>query len=184
MDKPTTTAAKSTKTKAKTKSKSNITIPKHSEIILDYTKNGNIGFCKAHESYDISGSTEKILREKISALFHFLRNTPVTKDIDTHKTAMLTIDKKPILSLSQKAGDYKNQVFSITVFKDDGTKQSTRKYKYNAARNIILKSFGFDVKVDEDEDEAENGGIEDDTGTITPNDSGNFEDETGFDDMD
>ncbi len=171
----TTTAAKSAQTKtvkekkATTKSKktvanktskinpkstkSNITqTPKRSEVILDYSRFGNIGFSHVHETVDISFLTKKKLTGEITTLFHFLRNTPVTSNRDSGRTATFTIDYKPVISIVQKAGDYENQVFTLTKYKSDGTRQSTRKYPYNKTKNLILQAFGFETKIDESED--------------------------------
>lgn len=148
------TTATNKVSKAKLKStKPNITeTPKHSEAILDYSRFGNIGFSTVHEIVDISFLTKKKLTGKITTLFHFLRNTPVTSNRDSGRTATFTIDYKPVISIVQKAGDYENQVFTLTKYKPDGTRQSTRKYPYNKTKNLILQAFGFETKIDESED--------------------------------
>lgn len=152
--KDTTSTKKNAETKkSNTKSESNITeTPKHSEVILDYSRFGNIGFSAVHEIVDISFLTKKKLTGKITTLFHFLRNTPVTSNRDSGRTATFTIDYKPVISIVQKAGDYENQVFTLTKYKPDGTRQSTRKYPYNKTKNLILQAFGFETKIDESED--------------------------------
>ncbi len=146
--KPTATKTKSkaqskAKTKAtatsKDKTKSVTKTPKHSEIILEYTRFGNIGYSTVHETVDISNVNEKELKKRISALFHFLRNTKEMHRFDSYKTATFQINSKPVLSLTQKSGDYENQDFSFTRYKADGTKQSTRKYPYNKTKNLILQ---------------------------------------------
>lgn len=170
----TTTAAKSTQTKTvkekKTTTKSkktagnkasqttpnsikpNITeTPKHSEINLEYSRFGNIGFSHIHETVDISFLTKKKFAG-ITTLFHFLRNTPVTSECDTGKMASFTIDGKPVIGITQKAGDYENQVFTLTKYKPDGTRQSTRKYSYSKTKNMIIQAFGFETKIEESED--------------------------------
>lgn len=148
-----------TKTKAKTKAykakpiESNITETlKHSEVILDYNRFGNIGFSHVHETVDISFLTKKKFAGKITTLFHFLRNTPATSERDTGKTAIFQLNGKPVIGIVQKVGDYENQVFTLTKYKPDGSKQSTRKYSYIKTKNLILDAFGFETKIDEDED--------------------------------
>lgn len=139
--------------KSKTKPESSITeTPKHSKIILDYSRFGNIGFSTVHETVDISFLTKKKLTGKITTLFHFLRNTPVTSNRDTGRTATFQIDGRPVISITQKAGDYDNQVFNLTKHKPDGSKQSTRRYSYIKTKNLILDAFGFETQIDEDED--------------------------------
>lgn len=138
---------------SKTKPKSSITqTPKRSEVILDYSRFGNIGFSHVHETVDISFLTKKKLTGKITTLFHFLRNTPVTSNRDTGRTATFHIDGKTVISITQKAGDYDNQVFNLTKHKPDGSKQSTRRYSYIKTKNLILDAFGFETQIDEDED--------------------------------
>ncbi len=138
---------------SKTKPKSSITqTPKRSEVILDYSRFGNIGFSHVHETVDISFLTKKKLTGKITTLFHFLRNTSVTSNRDTGRTATFHIDGKPVIGITQKSNDYENRVFTITKYKEDGTRQSIRRYSYNKAKNLILDSFGFETKIDEDED--------------------------------
>ena len=148
--------ASKTKYKSKTKPKSAESIitetPKHSEIILEYSRFGNLGFSQVHETVDISFLTKKKLTGKITTLFHFLRNTPVTSNRDTGRTATFHIDGKPVISITQKANDYENQVFTLTKYKPDGSKQSTRRYSYIKTKNLILDAFGFETKIDEDED--------------------------------
>lgn len=158
------TAATKTKSKAQSKAKTKTTAatkdktksatetPKHSEVILDYNRFGNIGFSHVHETVDISFLTKKKLTGEITTLFHFLRNTPVTSNRDSGRTATFTIDYKPVISIVQKAGDYENQVFTLTKYKPDGSKQSTRRYSYIKTKNLILDAFGFETKIDEDED--------------------------------
>lgn len=146
--KPTTTKA----SKAKT-IESNITeTPKHSEVILDYNRFGNIGFSTVHETVDISFLTKKKFTGKITTLFHFIRQTEVCKNRDTGRTATFQIDGRPVISITQKAGDYDNQVFNLTKHKPDGSKQSTRRYSYIKTKNLILDAFGFETQIDEDED--------------------------------
>lgn len=146
--KPTTTKA----SKAKT-IESNITeTPKHSEVILDYNRFGNIGFSHIHETVDISFLTRKKLTRKITTLFHLIRQTEVCKDLDSGRTATFQIDGRPVISVTQKANDYENQVFTLTKYRKDGSKQSTRKYSFNKAKNLILDVFGFETQIDEDED--------------------------------
>ena len=145
-----TSKAKESKTKPKA-----ITTPKHSEVILNYCRFGNIGFSTIHETVDISFLTKKKLTGKITTLFHFIRQTEVCKNLDSGRTATFQIDNKPVLSFTQKANDFENQVFTLTKYKADGSKQSTRKYSYNKAKNLILDAFGFETKIDEDGDAAE-----------------------------
>lgn len=175
-----------TAVKSKVKPEFTTTTPEHSEIILDYSRFGNIGYSQVYETIDIFNLSEKELRKRIPALFHFIRNTSVIKDIDTHRTATLLIDCTPILSITQKAGNYDEKVFTLAKYKSDGSRQSTRKYAYNDTKNMILNAFGFDIKVDEDED-LESESVEDEniaygTGTLLP-DTGNFDYDTdnGFD---
>lgn len=202
----TTTAAKSAKTKtikekkattstkktaatkkSKTKPESNITeIPKHSEIILDYSRYGNIGFSTVHEIVDISFLTKKKLTGKITTLFHFLRNTPVTSERDTGKTATFQLNGKPVIGITQKANDYDGQVFTLTKYKPDGSKQSTRRYSYIKTKNLILQAYGF-MEIDENEDteqpeESENSNED---MKLLP-ESANFENDSnnGFDEID
>lgn len=99
--------------------------------------------------------TKKKLTGRIATLFHFLRQTEVCKNLDSGRTATFHIDGKPVISIVQKAGDYDNQVFALTKYKGDGTRQSTRKYFYSKAKNLILDAFGFEIKIDEDGDVAE-----------------------------
>lgn len=163
--KPKVTAATKTKKDAATKTKvktkaskaktieSNITeTPKHSEVILDYNRFGNIGFSHIHETVDISFLTRKKLTRKITTLFHLIRQTEVCKDLDSGRTATFQIDGRPVISVTQKANDYENQVFTLTKYRKDGSKQSTRKYSFNKAKNLILDVFGFETQIDEDED--------------------------------
>lgn len=167
--KPTATKTKKdAETKTKTKSKKPVAIktskakptepnitetPKYSEVILDYNRFGNIGFSHVHETVDISFLTKKKLTGKITILFHFLRNTPVTSERDTGKIAFFMIDGKPVIGITQKAGDYENQVFTLTKYKGDGTRQSTRKYSYNKVKNLLLQAFEFEVKASVDTDD-------------------------------
>lgn len=158
------TAATKTKSKAQSKAKTKTTAatkdktksatetPKHSEVILDYNRFGNIGFSHVHETVDISFLTKKKLTGKITTLFHLIRQTEVCKDLDSGRTATLQIDGRPVISITQKAGDYENQVFTLTKYKPDGSKQSTRRYSYIKTKNLILDAFGFETKIDEDED--------------------------------
>lgn len=149
------------KTKTKTtvatkdKTKSATETPKHSEIILEYSRYGNLGISRVVETVDISFLTKKKLTGKITTLFHFLRNTPVTSKRDSGRTATFQIDGRPVISVTQKANDYENQVFTLTKYRKDGSKQSTRKYSFNKAKNLILDVFGFETKIDEDEDAEE-----------------------------
>lgn len=150
--KGTTATNKASKAKLKS-TKPNITeTPKQSEIILDYSRFGNIGFAHVRETVDISFLTKKKFTGKITTLFHFIRQTEVCKNLDSGRTATFHIDGKPVISIVQKANDYENQVFTLTKYKEDGTKQSTRRYSYNKAKNLILDTFGFETKIDEDED--------------------------------
>lgn len=152
-DAATNTKVKTKASKSKTKPESNITeTPKHSEVILEYSRFGNIGFSTIHETVDISFLTKKKFIGKINALFHFLRNTPVTSDIDSGRAATFQIDGRPVIGIVQKANDYENQVFTLTKYKPDGSKQSTRRYSYIKTKNLILDAFGFETKIDEDED--------------------------------
>lgn len=69
--KGTTVANKASKTQSK---KFNITeTPKHSEVILEYSRFGNIGFSHVYEKVDISFLTKKKLTGKITTLFHIIR---------------------------------------------------------------------------------------------------------------
>ncbi len=190
--KPKVTAATKTKVKTKVKTKaskaktieSNITeTPKHSEVILSYNRFGNIGFSHVHETVDISFLTKKKLTGKITTLFHFIRQTEVCKSLNSGRTATFHIDGKPVISVTQKANDYENQVFTLTKYKEDGTRQSTRRYSYNKAKNLILDSFGFETKIDEDEDTEEPEGSNVDMKMQT--ESGNIENDidSGFSDV-
>lgn len=188
--KPKVTAATKTKkdaatnTKVKTKAskakpiESSITeTPKHSEIILEYSRFGNLGLAHVHEIVDISFLTKKKLTGKITTLFHFIRQTEVCKNRDSGRTATFTIDYKPVISITQKANDYENQVFTLTKYKGDGTRQSTRKYSYSKAKNLILDAFGFEIKIDEDGDVAEPAEPEDSNVDMKIQaESGNFDD--------
>lgn len=174
----------------KTKTKSNITeTPQNSQIVLNYSRFGNIGFSTVHETVDISFLSKKKFNGKITTLFHFIRQTEVCKNLNTGKTATFQIDEKPVISIMQKSNDYDEQVFTLTRYREDGTKQSTRKYSYSKAKNLILNAFEFDVKIDEEaemEDEyAEDENCGDNKKLLT--DTGNFEDDTDngfFDDVD
>lgn len=147
------TATKASKAKP---TESNITeTPKHSEIILDYNRFGNIGFSHMHETVGISFLDKKKLTGKITTLFHFIRQTEVCKNLDSSRTAIFKIDGRPVISIVQKAGDYENQVFTLTKYKGDGTRQSTRKYSYNKVKNLILDVFGFETKTNENAEESE-----------------------------
>lgn len=175
--KPTTTKA----SKAKT-IESNITeTPKHSEVILDYNRFGNIGFSHVHETVDISFLTKKKLTGKITTLFHLIRQTEVCKDLDSGRTATFQIDGRPVIGIVQKAGDYENQVFTLTKYKEDGTRQSTRRYSYIKTRNLILQAFGFETKIDESEDaeksETSNEDSESEGNMEITSDIGNFDDD-------
>lgn len=158
------------------------TTPKNSEITLDYIRCGNIGVSTVHELIDISGLNEKEMRGKVSALFHSIRNTPATADMDARCTAAFLVSGRPILSLMQKAGDYEGKVFTLTRYNEDGTKRSTRKYPYIRTRAVILESLGFDVKIPEDEDaEPEDDGKGSGTGATLHDYSGYG---SGFDELD
>lgn len=158
-----TTAAKSAKQKtikekkATTNTKGAVALkletPKYSEVILNYRRNGNLGFSTVHETVNISFLLKKKFTSRITALFHFIRQTEVCKDFGSGRTATFQIDNKPVLSLTQKAGDYDKQIFTLTRYREDGSKQSTRKCNYNKTKNLILQAFGFKVKTDEDTDE-------------------------------
>lgn len=179
----TTKAKKTAETKkSNTKSESSITETfKHSEVILEYSRFGNIGFAHVHETVDISFLTRKKLTGKITSLFHFLRNTSVTSDHDSGRTATFQIDGKPVIGIMQKADDYENQVFTLTKYKPDGSKQSTRRYSYIKTKNLVLDAFGFDVQIDEGEDvEISNEDME------IQLESANYENDsnTGFDEID
>lgn len=145
------------KTKTKTtvatkdKTKSATETPKHSEIILEYSRYGNLGISRVVETVDISFLTKKKLTGKITTLFHFLRNTPVTSKRDSSRIATFHIDGRPVISITQKANDYENQVFTLTKYKGDGTKQSTRRYSYIKTKNLILQAFRL-MEIDEDGD--------------------------------
>ncbi|MGY3666085.1 hypothetical protein [Roseburia sp. 1XD42-69] len=156
--KGTTATNKASKTKLKSTkpTESNITeTPKYSEVVLNYCRNGNLGFSTVHETVDISFLTRKKLTGKITTLFHLIRQTEVCKDLDSGRTATFQIDGRPVISVTQKANDYENQVFTLTKYRKDGSKQSTRKYSFNKAKNLILDVFGFETKINEDEDAEE-----------------------------
>lgn len=101
---------------------------------------------------DISFLTKKKLTGKITTLFHFIKQTEVCKELDSGRNATFTVDCKPVIGIVQKAGDYENQVFTLTKYKPDGSKQSTSRYSYIKTKNLILDAFGFETKIDEDED--------------------------------
>lgn len=191
-DAATNTKVKTKASKAKLKStKPNITeTPKHSEVILEYSRFGNIGFSTIHETVDISFLTKKKFIGRINALFHFLRNTPVTSDIDSGRTATFQIDGRPVIGIVQKAGDYENQVFTLTRYKADGTRQSTRKYFYNKAKNLILDAFGFETKIDEDAEAEESETSNEDSVSmgnmeiLTDAEKIEYDTNSGFDEMD
>ena len=156
--KGTTATNKASKTKLKSTkpTESNITeTSKYSEVVLNYCRNGNLGFSTVHETVDISFLTRKKLTGKITTLFHLIRQTEVCKDLDSGRTATFQIDGRPVISVTQKANDYENQVFTLTKYRKDGSKQSTRKYSFNKAKNLILDVFGFETKINEDEDAEE-----------------------------
>lgn len=180
------TTATNKASKAKPIESSITETPKHSEVILDYSRFGNIGFSTVHEIVDISFLTKKKLTGKITTLFHFIRQTEVCKNLDSGRTATFTIDYKPVISIIQKANDYENQVFTLTKYKEDGTRQSTRRYSYNKAKNLILDSFGFETKIDESEDTEQSEESETSKGNMEiTSDIGNFDDDinSGYGDM-
>lgn len=80
---------------------------------------------------------------------------------------------------------YEKEVFTITKYEPDGTRQSTRKYSYSKAKNLILDAFGFEIKIDEDGDAAEPEEPESSNVDMKmQTESGNFDDtDNGFDDI-
>lgn len=164
---------------SKTKPKFNITeTPQNSQIVLNYSRFGNIGFSQIHEIIDISGLSRKKFAGKLTALFHFVKQTEVCKNLNTGRTATFQIDGKPVISIIQKAGNYEEQVFTLTKYKVDGAKQSTRKYSYSKAKNLILDAFGFETKIDE------NGDTEESEESETSNEDMKMQTESGnFDDI-
>ena len=159
---------------SKTKLKSNITeTPQNSQIVLNYCRNGNLGFSTVYEIIDISGLSRKKFAGKLTALFHFVKQTEVCKNLNTGRTATFQIDGKPVISITQKANDYDEQVFTLTRYREDGSKQSTRRYNYNKTKNLILQAFGF-IEINEDEETEEPEGSNVDMKMQT--ESGNFDD--------
>ncbi|MCI9127416.1 MAG: hypothetical protein HFG28_09490 [Eubacterium sp.] len=154
QSKTKTTAA----SKGKAKTQAQKETPKGLQIILEYHRNGNLGFSTVEETVNIPFLTQKKFAGKITTLFHFIRNTSVTNDLDSGKIATFQVDGRPVISITQKANDYEKQVFYVTKYKEDGSKQSTRKCSYNKARSLILQAYGFEVKAntDEDSEDAEN----------------------------
>jgi len=165
-----TEAATKTTAVSKAKTKSITETPKHSEIILEYSRCGNIGISQVVETVDISFLKQKKFAGRITALFHFIRNTSVSHDFDSGRTATFEIDGKPVISITQKSGDYDEQVFSVTKYRADSAKQSTRKYPYNKTKNLILQAYGFEIKSNADTDE-ESEDIKDDEMLDTGNDT-------------
>lgn len=122
------------------------------------------------------------LTGKITTLFHFLRNTPVTSERDSGRIATFHIDGRPMISIIQKANDYENQAFTLTKYKGDGTKQSTKRYSYIKTKNLILQAFGF-MEIDEDAKQSEESEISNEDMGIQ-SESENFEDtDSEFSDM-
>ena len=96
---------------SKTKLKSNITeTPQNSQIVLNYCRNGNLGFSTVYEIIDISGLSRKKFAGKLTALFHFVKQTEVCKNLNTGRTATFQIDGKPVISITQKANDNDEKV--------------------------------------------------------------------------
>lgn len=167
MPKTKKTAAKSSKVKTITE-----TFP-NSQIVLNYCRNGNLGFSTVYETIDISGLSRKKFAGKITVLFHFIKQTEVCKSLNSGRTATFQIDGRPVISITQKANDYDEQVFTLTRYREDGSKQSTRRYNYNKTKNLILQAFGF-IEINEDEDTEEPEGSNVDMKMQT--ETGNFDD--------
>lgn len=153
----TETAIKTTAA-TKNKTKSVKETPKGSQIILEYSRNGNLGLSRVVETVNIPFLTQKKFAGKITSLFHFVRSTSVSHDLDSGRTATFQLEGKPLLSITQKAGDYDKQIFTLTKYKTDGTKQITRKYDYGKTRNLIFQVYGFEIKTDT--------GIDDESGDL------------------
>lgn len=189
-DAATNTKVKSKASKAKPIESSITETPKHSEVILDYSRFGNISFSTVHEIVDISFLTKKKFTGKITTLFHFVRQTEVCKNLDSGRTATFQIDGRPVISITQKANDYENQVFTLTKYKPDGTRQSTRRYSYNKAKNLILDAFGFETKIDEDAETEESETSNEDSVSmgnmeiLTDAEKIEYDTNSGFDEMD
>lgn len=176
-----TVGNKASKTKPKSAESIITETPKHSEIILEYSRFGNLGLAHVHEAVDISFLTKKKFTGKITTLFHFIRQTEVCKNLDSGRTAIFQIDGRPVIGIVQKAGDYENQAFTLTKYKPDGTRQSTRRYSYVKTKNLILQAFGFETKIDESEDaeksETSNENSESKGNMEITSDIGNFDDD-------
>ena len=130
--------------------------PDNSRIIVQLNRNTDIGYCKSVDEYDLSKLSEKMLRKKISSLFHSLK-----KDMYYHEATFL-LKKKRLFSIYQNKEDFSNQCFAV-IFYRSGKATEEKRCTYNETRNLILDAYGFHVSEEESpgEDDIEVDDLED-----------------------